>query len=427
MNISLKNIFLSAVAAVFLLSCSSSTDEKILIKFWTFGSEGENVQKLLPEFERQNPGIKIIVQQIPWIAAHEKLLTGFAGNSLPDICQLGNTWIPEFAMLGALEPLTKYIDSSPQIRAEKYFAGIWNSNIVDSTVYGIPWYVDTRVLFYRKDILAAVGYTHPPKTWDELKDVSRKIVNSGKRKRYAIFLPTNEWLPSVLFGMEAGSTLLKDNMTRGNFSGKEFKTGYDFLRSFYEERLAPSSMMEVMNVYQGFAEGYFAMYITGPWNIGEFERRLPPELKGKWGTAPLPGRTDSLPGVSLPGGSSFVIFKHSPHKEAVWKFIEYLSQPNVQLQFYQLTGNLPAQKESWNDTLLTKNELMQAFLTQFTVVRSPAKIPEWEQIAQKIQDFSETAARQTKPNTEILKELDSYVDQFLTKRRWLFESGKLPK
>lgn len=421
----MKCTLLFVLCGLLSLQCSSVTNEKTVLKFWAFGSEGENVQKLLPEFERQNPDIHVVVQQIPWIAAHEKLLTGFAGNSLPDMCQLGNTWIPELAMLGALEPLSRTVDSSSVIAKDKYFEGIWNSNVVDSVLYGIPWYVDTRVLFYRKDILASVGYTHPPKTWNALKDACRKIVQSGKKKRYAIFLPTNEWIPSVLFGLEAGATLLKDNATRGNFSGEKFKEGYDFLRSFYEEGLAPSSMMEVMNVYQGFAEGYFAMYITGPWNVGEFERRLPSALQGKWGTAPLPGKTDSLPGVSLPGGSSLVAFKTSQHKKAVWKLIEYLSQPKVQIQFYELTGDLPAQKESWNDSLLMNNELMNAFLTQFTVVRSPALVPEWEQIAQKVQDFSEVMARQTKTNTEILKELDSYVDTFLEKRRWLLESGKL--
>ena len=52
------------------------------------------------------------VQQIPWTAAHEKLLTAFAGDATPDVCQLGNTWIPEFAALDALEPLDDRVATS---------------------------------------------------------------------------------------------------------------------------------------------------------------------------------------------------------------------------------------------------------------------------------------------------------------------------
>ncbi len=53
---------------------------------------------------------------MPLTAAHEKLLTAFAGDALPDISQLGNTWIPEFATLGALEPLQPYVDASRVVR-----------------------------------------------------------------------------------------------------------------------------------------------------------------------------------------------------------------------------------------------------------------------------------------------------------------------
>ncbi len=66
------------------------------------GREGEVVQKLMPEFERRHPGLRLRVQQIPWSAAHEKLLTAYAGDAMPDIFQLGNTWVPEFVALGAL-------------------------------------------------------------------------------------------------------------------------------------------------------------------------------------------------------------------------------------------------------------------------------------------------------------------------------------
>src|SRR5258707_6216870 len=82
------------------------------IVFWAMGAEGENVQKLIPEFERRNPGISVRVQSIPWTAAHEKLLTAYAGNSTPDVAQLGNTWIPEFTLLGALENLDTRIAAS---------------------------------------------------------------------------------------------------------------------------------------------------------------------------------------------------------------------------------------------------------------------------------------------------------------------------
>ena len=82
-------------AAHLLLGCAPGDTDKVVLQFWAMGREGEVVQELIPEFERENPGIKVVVQQMPWSAAHEKLLTAYVGNSTPDLSQLGNTWIAE--------------------------------------------------------------------------------------------------------------------------------------------------------------------------------------------------------------------------------------------------------------------------------------------------------------------------------------------
>ncbi|HXR56994.1 MAG TPA: extracellular solute-binding protein, partial [Casimicrobiaceae bacterium] len=159
------------------------------------GREGEVVTALVPEFERTHPGIRVVVQQLPWTAAHEKLLTAFAGDALPDLCQLGNTWIPEFAALGALEPLQAYVDASQVVRAADYFDGIWDTNVIDGQLFGVPWYVDTRLLFYRTDLLARAGFDHAPRDWDEWRRAMAAIKAERGKDNYAIFLPLNEFEP----------------------------------------------------------------------------------------------------------------------------------------------------------------------------------------------------------------------------------------
>src|SRR5262244_566764 len=94
----------------FAAGCGSPSRDAV-VRFWAMGREGEVVRELLPEFERTHPGIRVEAQQLPWTAAHEKLLTAFAGDATPDVCQLGNTWIPEFAALKALEPLDGRVGS----------------------------------------------------------------------------------------------------------------------------------------------------------------------------------------------------------------------------------------------------------------------------------------------------------------------------
>ena len=419
----LKTKFLS-VGLFLLLSiitaCQSPTGSKTAVKFWAMGAEGEHVQKLMPEFYRRYPGIEVKIQGIPWTAAHEKLLTAYAGNSLPDLCQLGNTWIPEFKLLNALENLNARLANATTIKRENYFPGIWETNVIDSAVFGIPWYVDTRLLFYRKDILAQAGYKNPPRTWDEWFEVSKKIKQlPGAREKYALLLPTNEWTPFVLTGLQTGSLLLKEENRYGNFSGAQFSRAFSFLMQFYRDKLAPVGVTQVTNIYQGLAEGFFAMYITGPWNIGEFQRRLPAALQDQWMTAPMPGPDANTPGVSLAGGSSLVMFKNSTKKTEAWKLIEYLSEASQQLKFYKITGDLPAVRAAWKDTAFINNVYIQAFYQQLEHVVPTPMIPEWEQIAMKVQQYAEAASGEHLSVAEALQALDREVDIILEKRRWI--------
>src|SRR5690242_15975393 len=87
------------LAVLLLLACTASRDRRERLEFWAMGHEGEVIAQMIPAFERVNPGVHVVVQQIPWSAAHEKLLTAYVGESTPDVAQMGNTWIPEFAAI----------------------------------------------------------------------------------------------------------------------------------------------------------------------------------------------------------------------------------------------------------------------------------------------------------------------------------------
>ncbi|HEV7658617.1 MAG TPA: extracellular solute-binding protein, partial [Allosphingosinicella sp.] len=103
MKVSRRAALAGGLAA--LAGCGVGDDGRQTLHFWAMGREGEVLAQIVPEFERLNPGIRVRIQQIPWISAHEKLLTAFAGDATPDLAQLGSSWVPELAALGAIEPL----------------------------------------------------------------------------------------------------------------------------------------------------------------------------------------------------------------------------------------------------------------------------------------------------------------------------------
>src|SRR3990170_413825 len=118
-----------------LFGCAGRDDGREVVRFWAMGREGEVVAELIPEFERLHPGIRVELQQIPWTAAHEKLLTAFAGRVTPDLAQLGSSWVPELVALGALEPLDRTLVASKSVPADDFFAGIWGGNVINGRTW----------------------------------------------------------------------------------------------------------------------------------------------------------------------------------------------------------------------------------------------------------------------------------------------------
>ena len=384
------------------------------------GFEGEQVARLLPEFERRNPGIHVELQQMPVLSAHEKLLTAFAGDSLPDVTPLGNTWIPEFALLGALAPLDERIAGTAGFDASDYYPGAWDSGVIDGVTYAVPWYVETRLPFYRVDLLRDAGIDTPPTDWNEWRKAMAAVKREVGPDRYAILLPLNEFEP--LLNLAIHDPLLRDGGRYGNFRSAGFRRTLAFYKEIFDRDWAPRvGNTAISNVWDEFGKGYYTFYINGPWNIAEFRKRLSPALAEAWMTMPLPGPDG--PGASVAGGTSFVVFQGSEHKDAAWKLVAYLSDPAVQVRFHGMTGNLPPRRSPWENPQLANDPHARAFRDQLERAVPTPKVPEWERIATELKLVGELVANGRLTVDEAAVELDRRTDAILEKRRWMLEQG----
>jgi multiple sugar transport system substrate-binding protein len=405
-----------------MAGCAHRVDPNTLT-FWTIGREGEAITQLLPQFEHENPNIHVVLQQLPLSAAHQKLLTAFAGDSTPDVTQLGNTWIPEFVTLNALEPLQSRVDHSSVVKPDDYFANIWNTNLLDGRLYGVPWYVDTRLLFYRNDVLKKAGFDAPPRDWAQWRRMLAALSHPD-RGVYGILLPTNEYEQLMSLALQQPDPLLRDGGRYGNFESPGFKRALAFYVDTFRLHEAPDiTNVEAGNPWTEFGRGVYDFYFSGPWNIGEFRKRLPAAEQNDWNTAPLPGPDG--PGASVAGGSSLVIFRNSTHKEAAWKLIEYLSRPEVQERFYTLLGDMPPRRSSWDGGSLHDDPKAVAFREQLEDVKPTPPVPEWERIANEMQLIAAEAAAGELTVDQATAEMDRRTDRILEKRRWILDHNQV--
>ncbi len=375
------------------------------LKIWAMGEEAKNLHIMTEKFMKENPGVKVEVQAIPWSAAYDKILTGIAGMSLPDIAQMGTTWMASFGSMGAFEDLTPYLNKS-FIKEDMFFEGSWKTCVMNGGIYGIPWYVDVRVMFYRKDILKEVGYDHPPRSWDELYDAAKKLASRGKNKFGLSLLFTgnfgNEFMP---FAWQAGGRIF-DEKGEVRVADPEFVEAIAYYARFFWEELAP---MAGGNLFQDFAKGNVPIFFSGPWMISMIDQQVP-EIKGKWDIALMPKKKFR---TSFVGGSNWVIFSTSKNKDLAWKFIEFMTRPENQLEWYRITSSLPAVRSVWDYPELTSNLKMRILGEQLKDAKSPPNTPAWEEIANAISRRVEEVIYRKRTPEEAAKLLKRDIEKLM--------------
>jgi multiple sugar transport system substrate-binding protein len=339
------------------------------IQVWAMGTEGENLDTIAKDFTTEFPEISVDVEAVPWDAAHDKIVNAIAAGEVPDVSLIGTTWMGEFAKLGGLEPTPDSIDSS------QFFEGAWDTTVVDGTSYGVPWYVETRVVYYRTDMAQEAGSEQAPENWDQLKEMAQALKESGAK--YGISLQpggTGSWQTFMPFFWQAGGEILdeENNFTLDSDACVKALEYYD---SFFEEGLAQDSVSDVP-VEGQFADGEVGSFISGPWMIG-----VVTEAGADPATFTVAPQPEDESGTSFVGGGNMAVFEQADNKPAAWAFVEYLSRPEVQVKWFETVKDLPAVQAAWDDEKLSGDEMLATFGEQLEDAKSPPAIPKWEEVA----------------------------------------------
>src|SRR5690554_1862559 len=117
---------------------------------WIMDPGSQEIYNFMEEanekFEREY-GVEVEVSWVPWLSAHQKFMTSIAGGVAPDVAELGTTWTPEFAQMGALAEAAEPINNWPEIKGD-LLESLLAAGTYDDVLYGFPWYVGVRALFY---------------------------------------------------------------------------------------------------------------------------------------------------------------------------------------------------------------------------------------------------------------------------------------
>jgi len=361
---------IAAVAGLTLgmSACSAPTEEASgPLTVWVMGDSGANFETLVAD-----SGIEVDVVAIPWDAIDEKLTTAVASGNGPDILQIGLSKLATFAEAGALLPLDSLIADHPDLAPDNFPAGVsGTSTAVNGEIVSIPWTSDTRVLFTRTDILAENGIDAPPATWDELR-ADAKILAARGEGQYGYYIP--QWdapLPIEMTWSMGGEVIDADGTV--NFDTPEFQKAVDLYTGLYADGSVPTN--SDFDQTQGFISGIAPMLVSGPY-LANGVSSAAPELDGKWQASPLPAGDGGS--ISLFAGSNLGIWHNSDQVDQSLALLDYISQPEQQLAWYKLTGELPTVNAALSDATLNADPNVQVYTAQLATAKVLPIVANWD-------------------------------------------------
>ena len=373
------------------------------ITVWAMGAEGDKLPDLAKQFEAANPGVKINVTAIPWDAAHDKFTTAITAGSTPDAAMVGTTWMGEFAGMNALDPTPSSIDKS------QFYPGAQKTTEVKGTSFGVPWYVETRLVYYRTDLAKKAGYSTPPTDWQGLKAMSKAMQTKAGAKWGMGFQAggTGSWQSVMPFAWSAGADLSKNSGKSYNFDSPQLLDAVKYYQSYFTDGISDKAAPATPTTEPDFVSGKVPMFISGPWEMSAVEKLGGAGFKSKYAVMQIPAKTQSS---SFVGGSDFVVFKQSKNRDTAWKFVQWLMDPKVQVKWYQSSTDLPSVASAWTDPSISSDPKLAEFGKQLKTAQAPPSFPTWEQAVANFDTQMEKVTKQGEDAAAALKSVQQQAD-----------------
>lgn len=340
---------------------------------FSFGPDDSGtLQELVDRFNREYEGeIEVEYREMSRITDEyfDELTSDFGAGASPPIDVIGGDviWASEFANNGWIEDLTRrmYTDYSPRVPDAFLDAPITSCSF-ENKFWGVPWFTDAGLLYYRQDLLEESGFDAPPTTWDGLKEMANKVKQDAGTRYGFVFQGAN-YEGGVTNGLEfiwnAGGRVLTGNITVNDpdkpfivspniieIDNEESARGLEIERSMIEDDVSPQRVAdfredESLDAFNAgdavFLRGWPFMYQI----LGQEGRVNQDQV----GIARLPVAEEGMRSYSCLGGWNMYINSESQNIDAAWTFVKFMTAPEQQ-RFRALEGSfLPTIRELYED------------------------------------------------------------------------------
>lgn len=344
-----------------------------------------DVRAMTEAFSKANPDVKVTLEFVPYEGLHDKTVLAQGSGGGYDVVLFDVIWPAEYATNKVLVDVTDKITDEMKTSV---LPGAWTTVEYDGRRYGMPWILDTKYLFYNKEMLEKAGIAAPPKTWAELTEQAKLIKDKGLLEHPIVW----SWAQAEAAICDY-TTLVAAN--KGDFikAGKpDFQTGggleaLEYMTASMESGLTNPNSKEfleedVRRVFQN-GEAAFALNWTYMYNLANDPKES--KVAGKVGVVPAPGVAGKTEASAVNGSMGLGVTTTSKHPEEAWKYIAFMTSQPTQNAYAKLS--LPIWASSYTDPVVTGGQeaLVEAAETSLAIMYPRPTTPKYQELSAALQ------------------------------------------
>lgn len=328
------------------------------------------------EFTDQNPDVTISIVPVPYGSSsyRDKYIQAANGGGGPDLLQCDNIWVPQFAAMDIIVPLSDYMGDT----VNDYFPGTIEAATFNEKVWGVPFAADSMILFYNKDMFRAAGLDPemPPTTWEEFRNYSIALRDAGLGAYGLLggWGGSFEWLP--WFWQNGGQIIGSDGKVAFN-SPEGMEATKFFLDLLTVDNVVPEAVL-TWKAWDELAAGFANQTVAMAQGMAVLYNALDRlEVDFDWGVSLLPGRKEQ---ANTLGGSHWVINKNSQNADLAYAWIEFISAKEQALDLCDDYLRISARTDAMEQKIAQESDITKVFVQALETSRPRPIIPEWTTI-----------------------------------------------
>ncbi|AVH99423.1 sugar transporter [Streptomyces sp. WAC00288] len=299
------------------------------------------VERFKKAYEEEHDGVELRFTVQEWTGIGKKVTEAIEGSGGPDVIEVGNTQVAQYADTDKLYDLT--LESVRDLGSEDWLPGLAEPGSIGGSQYGIPWYAANRIVIYNKDLFRDAGIDKPPATRDQWLADTEKLNKNGSQ---GIYLAGQDWYTLSGFIWDEGGELAVDKggQWTGALESPAAQRGMAFYKELQSLGSGPKNADE-QNPPQAdvFAKGDVAQLIATPSAVAAI-LKTNPGLKNKLGYFPIPGKKADQPCAVFTGGSDLIIPENAPQRTAALDVVKAMAGEKWQTELARAMGYVPNKK-----------------------------------------------------------------------------------